>query len=160
MQGENSENFWLEYQGLVDELKRRFESLPPGVSPAKRVQEFLRRNLSDTSKKRSELEKFLEDLESKISSLEKRASTTKRKRARLDPKVQELIDQISDEELKEYIILQLFKPDHEVDSLLSLCKVLVDLPKEEEGFDHAFGKRIDGTPYAEELKQLQNKVHN
>jgi len=161
MQSKISDDFWSAYEHQINALKQRFESLPSTVSAAKRMDEYIRRNLSDSSKKRTEVEKLLEILESKISFLEKKSLKGKRKRAKLDPVVQALLDRISDNELKEYIIIHLFKPDYDADPLLSMCKIMVDLPDAKEGDNQVFGKKIDPkTPFAEELKKLENKIQD
>ena len=156
MQGEN---FWAEFEGQMQQLTDRYNALPSSITPSKKVKQFLDRNLL-ASTKREELEKILEQLESKISFMEKKAQTTKRKRARLDSNIEELLEKITNKKLHDYIVIKLFNPDEEdVDHLLELCKALVNLPDAQKGDDHqAFGKNLKDCQFSDELKQLENQL--
>ena len=156
MQGEN---FWGEFERQMQQLTDRYNALPSNITPSKKVKQFLDRNLS-ASTKREELEKILEQLESKISFMEKKAQTTKRKRARLDSSIEELLEKITHKKLHDYILIKLFNPDEEdVDHLLELCKALVNLPDAQKGDDHqAFGKNLKDCQFSDELKQLENQL--
>lgn len=152
-----SENFWAEYECQIQQLTDRFNALPSSIAPSKKVKQFLDRNLS-ASTKREELEKILEQLDAKISVMEKKAQTTKRKRARLDSSIEELLEKITNKKLHDHILIKLFKPD--VDHLLKICKELVNLPEAQKGDDQAFGKSLKDCQFSDELKQLENQLKN
>lgn len=158
MQREIFENFWTEFESHIERLSARLRALSTSITPSEKDKHFLDRNLS-ASKKRSEFEKLLEGLESKISSLEQKALVVRRKRARLDPIVEELLENVNDQRLRDYIVVKLFRNEN-VEHLLKLVQHWITLPKAQDGDEKAFGKKILGSPYSEELKNLEEELIN
>jgi hypothetical protein len=153
-----SEDFWSNYESRIDSFKKRFDAIPSDVHIPKNTHAWLNRNLSN---KRSEMEEMMDKLECKIANLEKKSSKRKRMRVVAEPRVQNLINRISDTTLREYLILQLFRPDDEnhLQNLIRLCIIFVDLEDAtSENHCTVFGKKLNKTPIVQELMELQNKI--
>jgi CRISPR/Cas system-associated protein Cas5 (RAMP superfamily) len=143
MQSEISDDFWSNFESRISSCKQRFDAIPSDVVMPKRAKDWFNSNLS-SSKKRAEMEKLL-NMESKIARLEKKASKRKRTRLVAEPRVQDLINRISDTTLREYLIIQLFHPDDEDElrKLLLLCTAFVNLPAATtEDYCTVFGKKL------------------
>jgi hypothetical protein len=154
----SGDEFWSGFQNRIDGFKERLEAIPANVLVSKKAQAFFKRNLSIDQ--RSELDKMVANMESNIAKLEKKATNRKRGRtATFDPALQELVEAITNSTLKNYLILQLFNPEEDVDDLVKLCRAFVDLPESTSKDCYTiFGKKLDKSPMSEELVQLQNKL--